>query len=256
MVRFYKLIGVIGLLLITVGCSEEDPLLPLPNVDFETDPKIVEVGLPVTFNNLTTNASSYQWDFGNGQTSTTISPTITYDAGGSYTVRLVAFTDDNQSDSLFQEIDVGERAMTALAINSIPFVNLEGNDWDDPTGLPDSTKYPDFILAIGPEDDPTLSKLIVTPPLVDLAPFELPIGFTLNPGDPYILTEEDWQLTFIDFDGDDIENPGENDFEIMEVITFNPVLIPTSVVDDQGEGFLQVSIGPYSVDIAFEIEYP
>ena len=144
--------------------------------------------------------------------------------------------------------------MTALAINSIPFLNLDGEDWDDPTGLPDSTKYPDFILAIGPASDP--SRIIITPPLFDLAPFELPIGFTMNPGEPYILTEEDWELTFIDFDGDDIENPQENDFEIMEVITFNPVLIPTSVVNEDGEGFLQVSIGQYSVDIGFEIEYP
>jgi hypothetical protein len=255
MIRFYKLFSILGLVVMIMGCSDEDPLLPLPEVDFETIPEIIEVGRPVIFENLTTNASSFEWDFGNGQTSTSISPTITYEESGTYTVTLVAFTDDDQSDSLSRDIDVGERVMTALAINSIPFVNPEGNDWDDPTGLPDSTKYPDFILAIGPEDDLTFEMTIVTPPIVDLAPFELPIGFTLNPGgDPFILTNENWQLTFIDFDGDDIENPGENDFEIMEVITFNPVLIPTSDVNEDGEGFVQISIGQYSVDIGFEID--
>ena len=254
MIKFYKLIGILGLGVMILGCSEEDPLLPLPTLNFDTDAEIIEVGIPVTFENLTTNASGYQWSFGDGQTSTAINPTITYEESGTYTVTLIAFTDDEQSDSLSRNIDVGERAMTALAINSIPFVNLEGNDWDDPTGQPDSTKYPDFILAIGPASDP--SRIIITPPLVDLAPFELPIGFTMNPGNPYILTEEDWELTFIDFDGDDIENAQESDFEFMEVITFNPVLIPTSVVNEDGEGFLQVSIGQYSVDIAFEIEYP
>ena len=251
--RFYKLFGILGLVVMVMGCSDEDPLLPLPDVNFETDPGIVEVGKPVTFENLSTNASRYSWDFGNGQTSNLISPTITYEESGMYTVTLIAFTDDEQSDSLSREIDVGERVMTALAINSIPFVNLEGEDWDDPTGLPDSTKYPDFILAIGPQGDP--SRIIVTPPLVDLAPFELPIGFTMNPGgDPYILTDEDWEMTFIDFDGDDIENAGENDFEIMEVITFNPVQIPTGLVNEDGEGFVQISVAQYSVDIGFEID--
>ena len=255
MIRFYTLIGILGLVVLVMGCSKDDPLLPLPAVNFETDPEIIEVGLPVTFENLTTNASSYQWDFGDGQTSTSISPTIIYEESGTYTVTLIAFTDDNQSDSLSRNIDVGERVMTGLAINSIPFVNPDGEDWDDPTGLPDSTKYPDFILAIGPADDP--SRIIITPPLVDLAPFELPIGFTMNPGeDPYILTDEDWELTFIDFDGDDIENAGENDFQIMEVITFNPVQIPTGTVNENGEGFVQIAIAQYSVDIGFEIDYP
>jgi len=143
--------------------------------------------------------------------------------------------------------------MKAIQISSIPFVNTGGDDWDDPTGQPDSTKYPDFILVIGPSDDP--DRIIITPILVDLAPFELPIGFELNPGgDPYILTNEDWELTFIDFDGVDLENIQESDFEIMEIITFNPVIIPTSSVDEDGVGFIQVSLGQYSIDFLFELE--
>jgi len=255
MTKVYKFIGIISLLFIMVSCNEEDPLLPLPEVNFTTDPEILEVGKEVLFENLTTKASTYKWDFGDGQTSTEISPTITYDQSGTYTVMLVAFTDDNQSDSLSREIEVGERVMTALGINSIPYVNGDGEDWDDPTGLPDSTKYPDLIVALGPQSDPT--RLLITPPLFDLAPAVLAagIGFTLNSGgDPYILTDEDWELTFIDFDGDDIENPEESDFEIMEVITFNPVIIPTGSVNEDGEGFIQISIAQYSVDILFQIE--
>jgi len=253
MKRFYYLIGVFGILTFLIGCSEEDPLLPLPEVNFRVVPENVEVGRDVVFENLTTNASSYAWDFGDGRTSTEISPTIIYDETGSYTVKLVAFTDDDQSDSTSQVIEVKERVLTALAVNSIPFVNGNGEDWDDPTGLPDSTKYPDFILAIGPSEDP--SRFLVTPPLVDLAPFELPIGFELNPGgDPYVLTNEGWELTFIDFDGEDLENATEEDFEIMEIITFNPVLIPTSNVNEDGEGFVQISLGQYSVDLLFELK--
>jgi PKD repeat protein len=44
----------------------------------------------VTFTNTSTNASSYLWDFGNGQTSTQASPTITYATSGTYAVLLTA----------------------------------------------------------------------------------------------------------------------------------------------------------------------
>jgi len=251
--KVYKLIGAVLLVVYVMGCKDEDPKLPVPQVDFSVSNDYPEVGVPVTFNNQTLNASSYQWSFGDGQTSTQVSPTYTYDASGTYKVTLVAFTDDNQSDSLSRNITVGELVMTGISINSFPFLNLDGNDWDDPAGQPDSTKLPDFILVLGPQDDP--SRIIATPLLVDLAPFELPIGFTINPGgDPYILSNETWELTFIDFDGTDIEQAQEGDFEIMEVISFNPVTIPTGVVDENGEGFVQISIGLYSVDLFFQIE--
>jgi len=253
MKRFYNIIGFFGLLIFIMSCNDEDPLLPLPVIDFSTDPELIEVGKDVRFENMTTNASSYKWDFGDGRTSTDISPTIQFDEGGSYMVTLIAYTDDDQSDSLSREIDVLERVMTDLGVNSIPFVNGNGQDWDDPTDQPDSTKYPDFILALGPAGDP--NRIIITPVLVDLAPFELPIGFSLNPGgDPYILTNEDWELTFIDFDGVDLNDPQETDFEVMEVITFNPVLIPTSSVNEDGVGFVQIALGQYSVDLLFQLE--
>jgi PKD repeat protein len=253
MKRFYNLLGFLVLLTVIISCSEEDPLLPLPNIDFSTDPEIIEVGKDVVFENMTTNASSYKWDFGDGRTSTEINPTIQYDEAGQYIVTLIAYTDDEQSDSLSVDIDVYERVMKALQISGLKFVNRNGEDWDDPTGQPDSTKYPDFILAMGPISDP--GRLLITPMLVDLAPFELPIPFELNPsGDPYVMTNEDWELTFIDFDGEDLENAQENDFEIMETITFNPVIIPTSDVDENGDGFIQVSLDQYAIDFIFKLE--
>jgi len=254
MMKFYKLIGVVGLLLFIIGCSEEDPLLPLPEVNFETEPEIIEVGKPVLFENLTTNASSYKWDFGDGQTSTAINPTITYDESGSFTITLVAFTDDNQSDSLSREIDVGERVMKELYINGIPFLNEEDMDWDDATGLPDSTKYPDLMLFLGPLNSNDPDDLIITFPIVDLAPFYLPVFFTITGGDPYILSDEDWVLEFYDFDGDNIDDPQSEDFELMGSLTFNPVSITSSGVDENGEGFIQILAAQFSVYIVFQIE--
>jgi len=42
----------------------------------------------VVFTNLSLNASTYLWDFGNGQTSTEANPTMHYDTAGVYTVTL------------------------------------------------------------------------------------------------------------------------------------------------------------------------
>ena len=44
----------------------------------------------VTFTNLSQDAEQYQWDFGDGNTSTATSPTHTYNEGGYYSVVLVA----------------------------------------------------------------------------------------------------------------------------------------------------------------------
>jgi PKD repeat protein len=44
----------------------------------------------IAFTNTTTNGSTYNWNFGNGQSSTNASPTHVYTQNGSYTVTLVA----------------------------------------------------------------------------------------------------------------------------------------------------------------------
>jgi PKD repeat protein len=44
----------------------------------------------VTFTNTSTNATSYYWDFGDGQSSTQTSPFHTYGADGSYPVMMIA----------------------------------------------------------------------------------------------------------------------------------------------------------------------
>lgn len=44
-----------------------------------------------TFNNTSTNASSYFWDFGDGNTSTDMNPTHVYASGDTHTVTLIAY---------------------------------------------------------------------------------------------------------------------------------------------------------------------
>ncbi len=59
---------------------------PKPEADFE----FVLDGLNVTFDNLSENADRAEWDFGDGSTSTELSPVHDFPADGSYEVRLIA----------------------------------------------------------------------------------------------------------------------------------------------------------------------
>ena len=59
--------------------------LAVPNFTF------VQTGLNVDFVNLSTNASSYEWDFGDGNTSSLVQPSHTYATDGFYLVTLTAF---------------------------------------------------------------------------------------------------------------------------------------------------------------------
>ncbi len=73
----------------------------LPTADFSSTPFSGCGSATVQFTNNSTNATSYQWDFGDGNTSTDASPTHTYTTPGSYNVTLIA-TNNDGSDTLFK----------------------------------------------------------------------------------------------------------------------------------------------------------
>lgn len=53
----------------------------------------------ISFSNTSTNASGYQWLFGNGAFSTEVNPTTTYTDAGSYTVTLIALSGAGCADT-------------------------------------------------------------------------------------------------------------------------------------------------------------
>lgn len=68
------------------------------------------VGEKATFINTTNascgNISSYQWDFGNGNISSQVSPSATYNSAGAYNVRLIVTEKSGRKDTLIQQLDV------------------------------------------------------------------------------------------------------------------------------------------------------
>lgn len=70
----------------------EYPTQPEPTADFSGTPLSGYAPLQVVFTNLSTNATTYAWDFKNDTTATSsaTNPTYTYTDPGVYTVKLTA----------------------------------------------------------------------------------------------------------------------------------------------------------------------
>jgi gliding motility-associated-like protein len=75
--------------------------------------------LTVTFNNTSTNATGYSWDFGDGGTSGLVLPTHTYNVEGNYTVTLIATNASGCSDTLVKTEYI-KIQLPQAAINDLP----------------------------------------------------------------------------------------------------------------------------------------
>ena len=108
-------------------------------------------GLTVTFNNTTTGATSYNWSFGDGGTSTETNPVHTYSSAGVYTVILTA-TNTCGSTNITKTVIVSvppTAAFTAAPTSgcgplTVQFTNQStGNptsfNWQFPGGTPSSS---------------------------------------------------------------------------------------------------------------------
>jgi hypothetical protein len=74
-------------------------------------------GATVSFNNASQNATTYSWNFGDGETSTSVNPTHTYQTNGSYTITLTA-----------SNPDCGESVFSAQLELSVGIGSIEGVD--------------------------------------------------------------------------------------------------------------------------------
>jgi hypothetical protein len=91
------------------GCSdtmtEEINVLPAPvcAFDFVTGEGMTDG--TVHFRNNTTGATSYAWDFGNGEVSELAEPVTSYNTEGNYLVRLIAVSNEGCYDTTAQSYD-------------------------------------------------------------------------------------------------------------------------------------------------------
>ncbi|MCB0856047.1 MAG: PKD domain-containing protein, partial [Bacteroidetes bacterium] len=87
----------------STGCIDtyiQDFEVNAPAANFTAQNTSGCTGLPVTFNNSSTNATSYFWDFGDGNTSTASAPVHSYSSPGMFDVILIATNASGCSDTL------------------------------------------------------------------------------------------------------------------------------------------------------------
>lgn len=100
--KFFILMAVVSLVVFN-SCKKEDDdddnnnntTAPVASFQFEVD--AVDF-LKVTFTNFSQNATSYLWDFGDGNTSTEENPVHTYAAADDYTVKLTASNSNSSKE--------------------------------------------------------------------------------------------------------------------------------------------------------------
>ncbi|WP_167611546.1 PKD domain-containing protein [Maribellus sediminis] len=88
--------------------------VPAPVADFFADVTEGDNPLSVYFTDLSENAVSWSWDFGDGNTSTEQSPEYTYTTAGTFTVTLIAYNSANDADTLKVENLITVTSTTAI----------------------------------------------------------------------------------------------------------------------------------------------
>lgn len=84
-----KLLLAFLLITILASCKKEKKA-PATAASFTITKSNYYLTEPVSFSNSSTNAATYQWDFGDGQTASTQSPQHAYTTAGTYQVKLTA----------------------------------------------------------------------------------------------------------------------------------------------------------------------
>ena len=83
-------------------------VVPQPKADFDIMQNSACAGLTQSFSNNSTNATSYDWSFGDGESSVLQDPTYTYAAPGTYTVQLITSAGTNCLDTASKQVTIND----------------------------------------------------------------------------------------------------------------------------------------------------
>lgn len=121
--RFNKYIAIALILLTVAGaCKKDDSTASTADPFYE----VAVDGYTVTFNNTTSGATSYKWEFGDGESSTEQSPVHTYPGKGKYVPTLYATDAKGKVTEASTVIRIGKASSIKLDDNSFA-------DWDTVT---------------------------------------------------------------------------------------------------------------------------
>jgi PKD repeat protein len=150
----------------------------MPVADFNFSGVNLRAPIQVSFTNLSENATSYSWDFGNGTSSTASSPKATYNDGGNFTITLTA-TNANGTNKITKNISIlkpyTKVGIEVLTINKYPATKVDGTDWDGSF----SGTYPDvYFEIVNSTDQSSIYSLATTSRIENLRTVDLPKGWS------------------------------------------------------------------------------
>ncbi|MEX0966854.1 MAG: PKD domain-containing protein [Bacteroidia bacterium] len=119
-------VSLAGLLIAIINASSA--YAQAPSASFTTQDTIGCVPMTVNFSNTSANASSYFWDFGNGNTSTLSSPSNVYLQPGTYHVTLIARDTAGNKDTIIKS--------NFIEVVRNPVASFTANDTVTCPGLP------------------------------------------------------------------------------------------------------------------------
>ena len=101
------------------GGTDTPAEMPIACIDLDITG--YEANVPISFGNCSENASSFEWDFGDGNTSTDVQPSHSYSSAGTYTVTLVAFNSDGEKQTTSVAVEIGNLVFKKLTIETAVF---------------------------------------------------------------------------------------------------------------------------------------
>lgn len=136
-------------------------IFDMPVSLFNAPPLVQCIGLTIPFENNTTNASSYLWDFGisntNSDQSTEFEPTFSYQNPGTYTIQLIASSSGSCIDTSNVTITVNEPLLMSFTHTDSLCITDGLFDFDATVSGPPNTQY---YWNFGSFSTPTESQLI------------------------------------------------------------------------------------------------
>ena len=113
LIKHWKHFLFLSILTMVLGCESDDNT---PDIEVKAAFTYTVDGTTVSFINISENASTYVWEFGDDATSTEKSPTHAYATEGTYTVKLTAKDNSGQSNTASKTIMLEAKEKFSLPI--------------------------------------------------------------------------------------------------------------------------------------------